>query len=85
MRGEVAGAGVKDGQWLGFGEAGNMQDQRVEARPPLGGEDRGDGPLVGCVGAEPIDRLGRKGDELSRAQQPGGALDRGCGSGDDPG
>ena len=53
-----------------------MDDQRVEARPSLGREDRGDGALVGRVGAEPIDGLGRKGDERPVAQQPRGARDR---------
>ena len=85
MRGDVAGALVEDGKGLGFGEARNMHDQWVELRSAFGGEDCGDGPLIGRIGAEPIDRLGRKGDELSRAQQPGGALDRGRGGGDDPG
>ncbi len=85
MRGDVAGAGVEDGKWLGFGEARNMHDQRVEARPSFGGEDCGDGPLVSRIGAEPIDRLGWKRDEPSLAQQPGGARDRGWGGGDDPG
>ena len=61
-----------------------MHDQRVEARPALGGEDAGDGALVGRVGAEPVDRLGRERDELSAAQQRGGAGDRLGSGGDDP-
>ena len=52
-----------------------MSDQRIEARPPLGGIDLGDRPVVGRIGAEPIDGLGRKGDEFARPDQAGGAGD----------
>ena len=65
--GEVAGAAVEDGKRLGFGDARYMDDQRVEARPALGREDRGDRVLVHGVGAEPIYRLGREGHQLSGA------------------
>ena len=53
-----------------------MHDQRVEARPALGGEDRGDGTLVRRIAAEPIHGLGRERDEPPGAQQRGGAGDR---------
>ena len=61
-----------------------MHDQWVEARPALGGEDSGDGALVGRVGAEAVDRLGRERDELAAAQQRGGAVDCLESGGDDP-
>ena len=48
-----------------------MDDQRVEGRPALGGEDRRDRAVVAGVGAEAVDGLGREGDERARAQQPG--------------
>ena len=50
-------------------EVRHMRDQRVEARPPLGGVDPGDRARVGRVGAEAVDRLGREGDEAAVAQQ----------------
>jgi hypothetical protein len=52
-----------------------VHDQRVEAGPAFGGEDRGDRPIVGRDGAEPIDRLCRKGDQPPGAQRLRGALD----------
>jgi hypothetical protein len=42
-----------------------VHDQRIEARPVLGGEDLGDGLVLRGIGAETIDGLGRKGDELA--------------------
>ena len=47
-----------------------MHDQRIEAGPALGGEDRGDRAVIGGVAAQAIDRLGRKGDQLAGAQRP---------------
>ena len=46
-------------------DLGQVHDQGVEARPRLGGEDPGDGPLLGGVGPQAVDRLGRKGDEAA--------------------
>ena len=66
-------------------ERGDMGDQRIEARPALGGIDPRDRGRRGGVGAEPIDGLGRKGDEPALAQNFGGALDRGAGSGEESG
>ncbi len=40
-----------------------MGDQRIEARPPLGRIEPRHCLAIGGVGAEPVDRLGRKGDE----------------------
>lgn len=45
-----------------------MGDQGVEARPPLGGVDGGDGQRVGRVGGQTINRLGRQDDEAAGAQ-----------------
>ncbi len=53
-----------------------MHDQWVEPRPALGGKDCRDGPLVGGVGAEPVNGLGRERDKLPGAQQPRRAFDR---------
>src|SRR6185437_16693954 len=61
---------VENGKIGGLACRGEMADQRVEARPPLGREDRGDGTVVGGVAAQPVDRLGRKGDERAASQQP---------------
>ena len=65
---------------LRLGQTRHMDDQRVEARPALGGENLGDGAFVCRIAAEPVYGLGRKGDEPAGAQQRGGAGDRlGCG------
>src|SRR5579875_1133121 len=64
---------------------GEMHDQRVEARPLLGGKDPGDGVRVCRIAAQAVDGLGRKGDELPGAQQFGGARDRLRGRGNDAG
>jgi hypothetical protein len=53
----------------------HMDDQRVEARPALGGEDRRGRGIRGGVAAEPVDRLGRKGDEPPGADQRRGTGD----------
>ena len=50
-------------------QAGHMHDQRIEARPPLGGEDGGHRFAVGGVGAQAIDGLGGEGDQPSAGQQ----------------
>ncbi len=52
-----------------------MDDQRIEVRPALGRKDLGDGPVLRRVGAEPIDGLGREGDELAFDQGLGGMGD----------
>jgi hypothetical protein len=44
-----------------------MHNQRVEAGPALYLEDLGDGAFVGRIAAEPIDGLGREGDEPAGA------------------
>ena len=56
----------------------HVADQRIEPRPSLGLEDRRDRALVGGVGAQAIDRLGREGDEVAAAQQPCRLGDRLC-------
>ena len=52
-----------------------MHDQRVEARPLLGGEHLGHGARVERVGTQPIDRLGGKGDDLASGERLRGLLD----------
>ena len=60
--------------------AADMRDQRIERGPPLGGVDRGDGAVVGRVGGEAIDRLGRHGDETAGALRHAAASAIACGS-----
>ena len=80
-RGRLASTIVENGKRLCLGQPRDMDDQRVEAWPALGRENLGDGALVGRIAAEPIDGLGRKGDEPAGAQQRGGAGDRPGGGG----
>ena len=54
---------------VGVARFGHVHDQRIEARAALGGENRGDRVAVGGVAAEPVDRLGGKGDEAASAQK----------------
>jgi len=53
-----------------------MHDQRVEGGPALRGENVGDRAFVGCIRTEPVDGLGREGDEPASAQQSGSLGDR---------
>ena len=46
-----------------------MHDQRIEARPFLGGEHLGHGARIERIGAEPIDRLGGKGDDIAAGER----------------
>jgi hypothetical protein len=46
-----------------------MHDQRVEPGPILGREDPRHRQIGSGIAAQPIDRLGRKGDQLTLAQQ----------------
>ena len=55
---------------LGRGEVGHVDDQRVEARPALGGVDARDGFGIGGVGGEAVDGLGRHRDRLAGQHQP---------------
>ncbi len=57
------------------GNVGHVNDQRIESRPSLRGEDPGDGAVVGGIAAEAVDGLGGEGDELARSQQPCGLVD----------
>ena len=43
----------------------DMGDQRIEGRPAFGGVEPRDGLAVGRVGAEPVDGLGREGDQAA--------------------
>ncbi len=72
---------VENGKRLRLGQPRDMDDQRVEAWPALSREDLGDGAFVGRIAAEPVDGLGREGDEPAGAQQRGGAGDRPGGGG----
>ena len=61
-----------------------MHDERVEARPALRLEHRGDGAVVGRVGTQAVNGLGREGDELAGADRAGGFFDSRPGSQDPP-
>ena len=74
--GRPPGTIVKDRKGLRLGQSRNMHDQRVETRSALRSEDLGDGAFVGRIAAEPVDGLGREGNEPAGCQQPGGAGDR---------
>ena len=52
-----------------------MHDQRIEARPLLGREDLGHRGRVQRIGAEPIDGLGRKRDDIAAGKRLRGLLD----------
>ena len=43
--------------------AGNVRDQRIEGRPPLGRIETCNGLAVTGIGTQPVDRLGRKRDQ----------------------
>jgi hypothetical protein len=46
----------------------HMRNQRIEGRPPLRRIEARDGLGVGCIGAQPVDGLGRECDEPPAAQ-----------------
>ena len=54
---------------FGFIGARKMHNQRVEARSSFCGEDRSDTFVASRVAANPVDSLGREGDQLAAAQQ----------------
>lgn len=60
---------VEHGQILGGGGIGDVGDQRVELRPPLGSEDGGNRIVVGGVAAKTVDGFGRERDQLPGTQQ----------------
>jgi hypothetical protein len=49
--------------------AGDMDDQRVIGRAPLGGKNFGDGCRVGGIRPQAVDRFRREGDQLASPQQ----------------
>ena len=53
-------ADARDGEAVAriYAEIGDMNDQRIEARPPLGGIDARDCFTVTRVGGQAIDRFG---------------------------
>ncbi len=52
-----------------------MADQRVEMRPPLGLENRGDGARIRGIGPQAINGLGPERDQFARRQKCGGLGD----------
>ena len=79
---ERQGALVEIGDRLGRFQVGDVGDQRVEARPALGGENPRHGLTVGGVGGEPVDRLGRQDDQGALAERRGSLGGAGHLSGD---
>ena len=61
--GELFGVGIEARQRPRRRQIGHVRDQRIERRPALGLIEPRDGPAVGGVGAEAVNRLGRKGDQ----------------------
>src|SRR5215472_2149912 len=74
---------VEDCEYRCLGQPRDVDDQRVEARPALDHKDLSNGAVVGRIRTEPINGLGREGDEPARAQQPGSLGDRLGGGGYD--
>ncbi len=62
-RGEPRRVGVELRELSRRGDIGHMRDQRIEGRPALGLIKPRHRRAIGGVGTEPIDRLGREGDE----------------------
>ena len=56
-------------------DVSHMTDQRVEARPPFGGEDARHRLAVRGIGGEAVDRLRRQRDQLAARQRRGGIAD----------
>lgn len=72
---ERPGPRIERHQRFGLCQSGHMDNQRVEMRASLGGKDPGQGLAVGGVAAQPVDRLGRKGDQPAGADQRSGLGD----------
>src|SRR6185437_3103063 len=77
--GKTLGALIEVDEAARLRDVDDMDDERVELRPLLRRENPGDGLVVGGVGAEAIDGLGRERDKLARAQQLGRAVEIGGG------
>ncbi len=74
-RREPFGGAVEAGEPTRCRGIGHMRDQRIERGAALGLIEARDRLAVGGVGAEPVDGLGRKGDEAACGQRARGALD----------
>ncbi len=61
----------------GFGGRADMDDQRVEARPPLGEENAPDGGRIGSIGGKPVDRLGRHRHQFATLERRDGGVKAG--------
>ena len=72
---QAFGDGRKFGQGTRLRQRRNMDDQRIEARPPLGRVDLGDRRVAIGAGSETIDRFGRHGDKPAITQDFRGAHD----------
>ena len=67
--GEAARIIADNGDRFHRSERRDVNDQGVEPRASLRSKDRGDGPLAGRVGGEPVDRLGRHPDEFATLER----------------
>ncbi len=74
--GKLLGGGIEAPEPARGVHAGDMGDQRIEARPALGGVEPGDGLAIAGVGAEPIDGLGRERDQPAGGKAGGRRRDR---------
>ncbi len=74
--GELQRGVVEHREALGGGEIGHVGDQRIERRPFLDRIELRHRLVVGRVGAEAIDGLGREGNEPARRQHAPCVLDR---------
>ena len=62
-RSEPLGGGIEPREPARAGNVAHVRDQRIERGPALGGIEARHRLAVGRIGAEPIDGLGREGDE----------------------
>ena len=68
--GQLPRAFVEGRDFIGLFDIAHMDNERIEARPPLRFIDPRDRFAVGRVGGETIDCLGRHGDDFAAQDQP---------------
>jgi len=69
MRRKAPSGVGKDAQLLGLDQVRDMNDERIEGRAALGSEYTSHRRVICSIRTEPIDGLGRKGNEPPRTQQ----------------
>ena len=83
--GQPLGVAIEQAEPARAGNIGDMRDQRIEGRPPLGGIEPRHRLALAGVGAEPIDGLGREGGKPAGGQAARGGRNCGWGGGQNPG